>query len=582
MLTSTIFHDQKGYISNFWFFFGALALSFSWLLPNHYMPWTGFHADAWAATVLSLTSVVVIFRSSSYVEWDSISTLTAVLIFLVFFQYISGLIPFAGQAWISAAYLIGFLLAILVGTHWEKIYKDQLPNGLFISIGIASIVSVILQLCQWFGLYPLDLMMVKMTGNRPYANLGQPNQLATLLLWGILACAWGVTSEKISSTIFLLFISILIFGIALTQSRTAWIGLFIILFSAWWWRKFWSAKKIYILLLFTSCYFLFCVLLVYWLDANFEINKLPPVAERFSSEIRPIAWWLFLDAIWQKPWLGYGFTEVAQAQLDLSLYYPSLGGAFGQAHNIFLDLLLWFGAPIGILVCMLIIYWLVKCISLIKNGKDSILITALLVIGNHALLELPLHYAYFLLPTGLLIGIVNFRLKNLILFRTSKWVLYCLWALGVTCLSLIIYDYFRIESNFNSWLYERANIGTQKINVVPDVFVLTQLHEKMRFARIEIKEGLKDEELEWMRKVVRWSPSAFELHKISTAMAVSGRTAEAGMWLKKLCKVNSYQQCELVGRVWNEQATKNEKIAKIKWLNGDFIIDNKKLGSDSN
>lgn len=574
MMFSTSSSKSERPMSKFWLLFWAVALAFAWLLPNHYMPWTGFHADAWAAVVLGLGSVFVIWHSSSPVSWHYISVLTAALIVAVIIQYVTGIIPFAGQAWLGADYLVGFLLALLIGARWEEINKDQLANALFFSIGIASILSVGLQFFQWFGLDGLHLMMVKMTGNRPFANLGQPNQLGTLLLWGVLACIWGVVSGKIRLPFALLLVAILLFGVALTQSRTAWIGFSIIILSAWCWRRFWPAKNIFLILLCASCYFVFCNLILPWLGASLEINKLPAVGDRFSGEIRPIAWRLFLEATWQRPWFGYGFTEVAQAQLDLSLKYPVLGGAFGQAHNIFLDLLLWFGLPIGLFVCAFVCCWIVKCILSVKDGKDAILITTIAVIGNHALLELPLHYAYFLLPTGLLIGVINVRLGHAVLFRTSMWQLFSLWLFGVALLILIVYDYFRVEANFNGWLYERANIGIQKIIAPPDVFVLTQLREKMRFARLEVKDELNDEQLEWMRKVVRWSPSAFELHKLATALALSGKPAEAEQWLKKLCKVTSSQQCELVGRVWSEQAINNEKIAKIKWADGTFLFVN--------
>src|SRR5690606_38099822 len=39
----------------------VIALSLTWLLPNHYRPWQAFHSDAWAAFVCGLTAFGIIF-----------------------------------------------------------------------------------------------------------------------------------------------------------------------------------------------------------------------------------------------------------------------------------------------------------------------------------------------------------------------------------------------------------------------------------------------------------------------------------------------------------------------------------------
>ena len=94
-------------------------------------------------------------------------------------------------------------------------------------------VSVNLPLQTWLGLvdagisdsWPMGLM-----GRRPHNNIGQPNQLATLLLWGLLDSGWAYVDQKIRSTIVVLMSCFLLLVIGLTQSRTGWlqIGLLIV------------------------------------------------------------------------------------------------------------------------------------------------------------------------------------------------------------------------------------------------------------------------------------------------------------------------------------------------------------------
>jgi hypothetical protein len=198
------------------------------LLPNHYPPWPSFHADAWTATVLALAAAAVIFRTKSATQWHASTVLVLLLVFVPWLQYSADLMTFAGQAWMSTVYLLGLLLALLIGQRWEQAGTEQLAGGLFWAIGVAAVLSVNLQLQTWLGLMGagiFDLWSMGLAGARPYANFGQPNQLATFLLWGMLACAWGYSSNKIRASVALLLAAFLLLGIALTQSRTAWLEL---------------------------------------------------------------------------------------------------------------------------------------------------------------------------------------------------------------------------------------------------------------------------------------------------------------------------------------------------------------------
>ena len=122
---------QTAPLTSFWLGVWACALSGAWLLPNHYPPWSTFHADAWSAMVFVLGSGALIVRHKASVHWHGSAVLAAILVFVPWLQYSAGLISFAGQAWISMAYLLGLLLALLTGQRWEQAAPDQLARGLF-------------------------------------------------------------------------------------------------------------------------------------------------------------------------------------------------------------------------------------------------------------------------------------------------------------------------------------------------------------------------------------------------------------------------------------------------------------------
>jgi O-antigen ligase len=554
-------------VTPFWLGFWAFALAFSWLLPNHYLPWAAFHADTWVSLILGLGMAGIILRSPAPMMWHWTSLLAAVLVGVPFIQYLFNLLPFVGQAWISSAYLLGFLLALLNGARWESVSPSQLADGLFFSIGVASVLSVGLQLHQWLGLDGLELLSMGLSGTRPYANLGQPNQLGTLLLWGLLACGWGAVTRKIKAPAAILMACYLLFGIALTQSRTAWLGLLLLLVAVWYWRKLWSSKWMPWVVTGLSLYFLLCNLALPLIGDTLQMTGTHNLENRLHGELRPAAWRLFIDAILERPWFGYGLTSVASAQLAVTLQHPSLGVAFGHAHSLILDLMLWFGIPIGLLASTSLAYWFSKCLRSIANGGDAILLMVVVVVGNHAMFELPLHYAYFLLPTGLVIGILNTRISKRVVFRSSRWVLLAILAVSAIVVSLVIHDYFQVEANFYALRFERARVGTLPPGKPPEVLILTQLREEIRYARFEPRGKLSEAELKWMRNAASIRPGPHELHKLATTLALNDHPDEAQLWLKKLCRITSDDQCTVVGKVWAQQSKSESKIAAVKWPN---------------
>ena len=559
-------------MSSFWLVAWSCALSFAWLLPNHFLPWTGFHADAWCAVILLIATVALLIRSKTTTQWHGSTILVALLTCVPGLQYSEGLISFAGQAWISTAYLLGLLLALLSGERWERLGPNQLANGLFLAIGVASVLSVTLQLRTWLGLMDAgvtDLWSMGLVGGRPYANFGQPNQLATLLLWGLLASFWAYNTEKIGSSVAVLLAFFLLSGIALSQSRTAWVALASLVAASWVWRRLWRSKWVpwsFVALFFV--FFAYTPLLKALPDAlqiasaqtNFRGDQL-------EGGLRPLAWRMFLDAVLAQPWFGYGWSEVTKAQLVVAADFPPLYSTFGQAHNLFLDLVLWLGLPLGLFVSAALVRQFVAYLRAVLNAKDAILVMFLGVIGIHAMLELPLHYAYFLLPTGLVIGVLNTRIGGRALWTSPRWTLTGLWLVTTVLFSIIVLDYFRIEASFLAARFELAHIGNRSQDKPPKVVLLTQLRERIGLIRYEVKRGMTQDEISWLLQVVNAYPGSGVIYKAAKALALNDRPIEAQQWLKKICKVSNGEQCDLSRRLWEQDALSSPLIAAVSWPN---------------
>lgn len=555
-----------------WVVIGVCLLSLSWILPNHSKPWTSFHSDAWMAVVLAVIGLVIIVRSPQIFFLRGFVIIIALLTILPFIQYRFGVIPFAGQAWIASAYLLGFLMALLVGERWHGWCPVWMGDFLFSAIGIASIVSVALQLQQWLGLNrdgTLDIWILSSDGIRPYANMGQPNQLATLLLWGLLALAWGVWRRFLGRSVALLSAAFFLYGLVLTQSRTGALGLLILVIAAWYWKKLWMKSYAH---LYVTGLAIFYVLFIWLLSPVNRLLMLPELlsnGDRISQELRPLIWRLLLDAAWQHPFSGYGINQVFPAQLSVAERYSAVNVPFMQSHNLFIDLILWTGIPIGLFLMGSLIAWINIARLRIIRPQEVFYFLFIIVVGVHAMLEYPLHYAYFLLPTGLIIGALNEELKiwqfSYSFRLVGRLVLIGLWCLSISLLGIIIRDYFRIESNYMAFEIKKAGIENNKIVKAPDVMLLTDLRDIQEFMNSKPNIGISKITLQWARDITRASPSTRNFMALSILLGLNNETEEAREWLVKMCLIVSKDQCELSYANWASAQKIYPQLRVINW-----------------
>lgn len=161
------------------------CLSLSWIIPNHNYPWASFHMDAWISLVYAVLLVAILgFSRESRIKLGGLPLVIAGILVWVTAQYFLGKIFQVGNYVVSSMYLFGFLLMWLVGAYLADRQQYEMLDATALAISIASIISVALQLNQWLQIYDLNIWSMGGGESRPYANLGQPNQLGTILLWG--------------------------------------------------------------------------------------------------------------------------------------------------------------------------------------------------------------------------------------------------------------------------------------------------------------------------------------------------------------------------------------------------------------
>ena len=550
----------------FWLCLWACVLAVGWLTPRHRFPWGTVHADTWIAIVSSVASLAVIFLYRKPMVWHRITLLAALVLCIPWLQVAAGVVPVTGVAWISTAYVLGLLLALLTGAHWERFKPGQLADGLFLAIGIAAIISVGIQLQQWLQLGPA---LAKAGGGlaRPDANLGQPNQLATLLLWGILAAAWGCIRGYMKPAVAIFMALYLLMGVALTASRTAWLAVGLLLCATWWWRNLWTNPRTPWVAMGLGVYFVVCNVVVVWLPTVLQLNFVAPeVLSGGSAQQRVLAWAVFADAAWHKPLLGYGWNQGAVAQMAWTAAHPAVDGVFSFAHNLFLDLVIWCGIPVGLVISVCLLRWFWLRLRAVQSAENAILVLFLLVVANHAMLEFPLYYAYFLLPVGMVMGVLNVRLGAPAVLSMGIWFARALWLAAVVLLGLVIRDYRRIEPSYQNLSFNPALSALRVIsNAPPDVLLLTQWRDYIEFARSQPKAGANEAALEKMRNITALFPSTLFNYKLALALALNNQPDEARIWLIRMCKVVSADQCLKAQRFWANEALKHPEVAAIAW-----------------
>lgn len=516
-------------------------------------------------------AAVLIWRGRTPAGWHGITCWVAGLALLPALQFSWGLLPFAGQAWVSSLYLLGFLLALLVGASWEEAEPLQLAQALFAAIGIAAICSVGLQLYAWTGVADsgaLGVLFSGLSSVRPSANLSQTNQLATFLLWGSIACLWAYQRQVFGGRLGILVLVFLLTGLALTQSRTGLLGATVLLSGIWFWRSLWRSRAVSWAATGLYLYLLMIPIFLRWLSTALLLVQDGTYARVYEqSELRLSAWWLFVHAVLERPWFGFGWTETAAAQMEVANQFASLGGIFTHSHNLFLDLTLWCGLPVGLLVTALLTRWFWQKLRAIRQPEDAALLMVLVVVGIHAQLEFPLQYAYFLLPAGLFMGILNTRLEVGTVWTSPRSMLIGLWVATVLALGVTVRDYVEVEESYNLLRLEQGLLGQNRppLGGPPDVQVLTQLRAWIVASREKSYAGMTPEELADMERMTRMYPSRSFAYRLATALALNGRPDKAREWLAKICKFTDEEECRLVHRSWAQDVRDDARLAVVRW-----------------
>lgn len=529
---------------------------FSWLLPNHYLPWLAAYQEFASFLAALLIVAICILRGS--VRSTPIITAFFILAAVPLLQFFGGIIYFSGDAWVAAFYLAGFAAMLFAGYNIaiEKSSRIVLVRLIAGVLAVGAVLSVWIALRQWL-LLPGSIWVVDMAqGGRPFANFAQPNNLATLLSMSIAGVVYFYERKELSSAIAGIFTLFLIFGVALTQSRTPWLSSLVFAFL-WWWKSslYRPRLRLGVFLCWLLVYFI-CVALLPFISDALLLSSSDPL-ERAKSMERWGMWVQFWNAIVNGPLWGYGWNQVSVAQVAISLASP-LPLMTEHSHNFFLDMLIWNGPVLGGAAIFALFIWLFLLAGAVRSLEGIYALTALCFLGVHAMLEFPLEYAFFLFPAGLLFGIASADRRSHREFLVPRLAVIVCLLICVAVFGWIWREYRIIEEDHRLMRFESARIGFLKSELpAPDVLVLSQLREFIRYARTEPRQGMTDDELDWMHKISHRYPYAPALFRYAVALALNNRADEA-------CKQM------LIIRALHTQAQYQEGVEALEALQAEY------------
>jgi len=555
-----------------WTPLASVALALAWLLPNAYPPWLAFHKDAWLAAVMCVVAIVWQCgerRARTAFRMDPIAAAFLAMALLAFVQWRIGIIHFFGHFSMALMYFGGAALAIVLGRDWAQRNRDQLGDFLFFALLVAAFATSFtlivqwLQVWQWMGTWIQEVRPF----DQPYGNLNQPNNAATLVVLGAVSVSWFAYRRLVNVRVWLIACSYLAFFIAITGSRIGYLtfstlslGVLVVGWRTGHLPANW--RRAFIVLIFA---FVAWVVLVHsnWGASRDLTLEGPRVFERDLTSIRLYLWRAYLHTAYTHPLIGFGFEQGMLTQMAAGEIGYQLNGLYTWSHNALLDIATWFGFPMFIVAVALIV-WVVW--RIFKSSADSsrwIFLAGVYAVTLHGLVELPLGFAYFLIPVCLMLGALfeSLDLPSIAIPR----IVVAVWTVSLaTMLAALTYDYFRIEAAFYTWRFERSNIGKSHPQDIPDTLLLDQFEALLRGLRGSA-DSLTSRQVDEFERAIVHEPSTAAMQHLAEIRARQGDLSGAQRAADMAAITAQPKRRKLLAARWRYLTLQNPSFANVHW-----------------
>lgn len=414
----------------------GVMFAFPFLHYRHENPLTTFDQEWWSAVLGVLALFVLAIRDLwQQPEIPRIAQLPVALIAIVLLQVSLSKIAYFDQALLYILYLLFAALMMWLGARLRDCFGiEMLAIALAIFLLIGAELSALIGVLQHFQWHtPLDTVIVMQISPSMYGNLAQPNHFADYIALGLISLGLLFQQRKLKPAYVIILAVPLLFGLALSGSRSSWLYVLLMASFAWWWARRDVAMKPllrYSVLLIAGFVLMNLIAqMSFMLGADSGTDTIQRIiansgAGDTKGSIRLYIWHEAMLMFLQSPWLGVGFGQFAWHHFELLplLRGGNISGLYNNAHNLIFQLAAETGIAglLALLVSMWI--WLFGLRRATPGAAHWWGYSALGVLAIHSLLEYPLWYAYFLAVAAVLLGAFDetrYRLSMPNLWRFS-------------------------------------------------------------------------------------------------------------------------------------------------------------------
>ncbi|MBB3196132.1 PglL family O-oligosaccharyltransferase [Roseateles terrae] len=318
------------------------------------------------------------------------------------------------------------LLLVQVGANLTPQGRQVVFASLCGALVVAGIASFVVVWIQIFLPSLADNLLVAQPDpdGRAIGNMRQPNNLASLFLWSSIAVVWlkdsGTLARWLRGTgaarvAVLLLPSAFAVGILFSASRTGMVGMALLVLWALWdaFGRGRGANRLtrdsrFGLGLMPLAFAVAWPMIGWWMKTHGQIfltqQKMGDQATHSLERVRILhdAWVL----ITQHPWwgTGWGNFNFVWTVTPFPEGHPLL---VDHTHNLFLQLFAEMGLPLGLLTSLLLLWGAAQILKAVARDVSPTSLCGLMLlitIGAHCMSEYPFWYAYFLLPSALVVG----------------------------------------------------------------------------------------------------------------------------------------------------------------------------------
>ena len=531
------------------------------MFPHHFHPYREGVQDVMVALSIFLPIGYLGFQKSVTLSIPSLVILPIILAVFIVLQTAFGLMLYPMDSFFPLIYIVVLTLAMILGATISAQTNglEKLCAAFAWTYLIVGLISVLFQHVQLVGLdIPSIVMSIHDRAKiRPYANIAQPNLMALVMCFSLASAWWLYQTRSINARTALAAALLLLWGIALTQSRIAWIILpLFVVFCGQRIEGDRGGSRLFLLLLLGVfvCLVLSTPTLLGWAGV-----PVASVGERAAqTSVRVVLWKQALLISKLHPWVGAGWFQFGHYQVMLAtLYAPSEYSEY--AHNIILNFAAETGWPMTIGLFGALAFWFYRnCVAQWKDRQVRFISLMFIATTIHSMVEFPLWYGLILFPIGILAGALHRDRMGMKVLQISRFWLLSACAASLVFIAAASVDYYRLMLGYNAlvWQQEGKNIGSIE---KPEWTMYPQFYDYFKVIKIKIGPGMPTGDIEFLEKASLRFAFTPILDRLALAYALNHRQDEA---LQVLSTVRSLHmdEYEATYNLWASYAKTDPQI----------------------